>query len=92
MRVYASLHPHWPQPRCPAVDQSEPRRRKRDRETFGDDLFVPKQFGRGPDLGAVCLSPVAMVRRCARLSVGVVTQLDTYTAGWRELQSPANHK
>ncbi len=38
-------HPHWPQPRCHAVDQIRPRRWKRGGQTWGDDLFVPKQLG-----------------------------------------------
>lgn len=36
-----------------------------------EDCFVPKQLGRALDLGAVRLSPAAMVRRRARLSAAV---------------------
>lgn len=59
------------QPRCNAVDQSEPRRRKRGGETLGDDLFVPKELGWALDLGRLFLSPAALVHRRPRLSAAV---------------------
>lgn len=39
--------------------------------TLRGDAFVPKQLGWTPGLGAVRLSPAAMVRRCVRLSAAV---------------------
>lgn len=35
------------------------------------DRFVPKQLGRASDLAPLCLSPPAMVHRCAGLSAAV---------------------
>jgi len=55
--------PHRASAPLPAdVRLSKPRRRKRGRETLGDDLFGPKQLGTLAVLGLMPSAPAPMVR------------------------------